>query len=231
VVIQERDRGLLRCCYEQQFLLMEQVARYFFGGGNRSASYRRIKKLESGGLLRRERHSVLGGREIIRLTRQGIELAQTLSPALVPQLGKVPLATLAHDALVASVRLRLEELWTGTWVSERALKPESFEQVPDGLFIFPSGKKVAVEVETSPKGKARLMDHLASWARKQNGERLFLVLYITPDPGIERLLRRCIEESASQVPIAVVSWPELDTNMPLAWTVKGEIDLFSRKEI
>lgn len=231
VVIQERDRELLKCCYEQQFLMMEQVGRYYFKGGNRSAAYRRVQLLERAGFLRRECHAVLGGKAIIRLTKAGAELARTMSPADVSQVTTLPMATLTHDALVTSVRLRLQEFWTGTWLPEKALRREEFEQVPDGVFVFSSGKKVAVEVENSPKGKSRLMEHLGSWARHSPGKRVFFVLYIATGSGIESLLRRSIKDCSSQAPIAVVSWPELESQKPPIWTAKGEIDLFTREEI
>ncbi len=59
MMIQERDSELLRRCYEQQFLLMEQLQRYFFS----------VKT---------------GGQQILRLSRVGLGLVAPEHPIEIP---------------------------------------------------------------------------------------------------------------------------------------------------
>lgn len=37
--LQQRDKDILRYCYEQQFLLSSHIARYFFKGANPRTSF------------------------------------------------------------------------------------------------------------------------------------------------------------------------------------------------
>jgi hypothetical protein len=70
---------------------------------------------------------------------------------------------LDHDAKVTSARLRILQLWNATFVPERAIKAKDFPEIPDGIFFFPSGRGVALEIENSDKGRARFLRLLERW--------------------------------------------------------------------
>src|SRR4051812_42561918 len=110
MILQSRDRKILRKCYEQQFLLMEHVSQYFYQAKSMRESYRRVQEMEAAGLIRREEIPVLGGKKLIRLTKLGIAIALENNAVEVPQGKRLDLTTLSHDSMVTHVRLRLEHL-------------------------------------------------------------------------------------------------------------------------
>ncbi len=71
MIIQQRDKEMLRRRYEQQFLHLGHVRRYFFKGAGLENARVRVVELERAGLLRRERIAARDGGLIIRLTRTG----------------------------------------------------------------------------------------------------------------------------------------------------------------
>ena len=226
VILQERDREIMRTCYEQQFLLSEHVQRYFFHGIADRVVRKRLERLEGAGLLRREKHWLTGESRVIRLTRLGLRAIEEDIVIEVPQVRKPDVRTLLHDAIVTSVRLRLGELWTGSWLPERAIKQEDFPQIPDGLFIFPSHKKVAVEVENSAKSRGRFLATMERWRRVN----VKLVLYVATKPDVFQTIQRFIPEGPRQVPFALVSWEDLKSGTPPVWTPDGSVQVFSQKE-
>ena len=225
MLIQDRDEAILRCCYEQQFLTMDHLGRFFYAGKHKGEPYRRIQELERAGLIRKERHPLLGGRSLIRLTQKGTEVALKDCPIKVAQLKRLDFRTLTHDALVTSVRLRIESLWDGRWVPERAIKQEEYPQIPDGVFCFESGRKVAFEVEHSLKGRERFLDRTASWRR----EPVFFVLYVATTAAIHSSLRRFLNDAPPDLALGLVSWTDLETTTPPVWTPRGEFNLFTKR--
>ena len=77
-VIQERDREILKRCYEQQFLLREHVEHSFFKGAEARNARQRILEMERVGWVKKERIAGLTQRQIIRLTRTGATLAKEI---------------------------------------------------------------------------------------------------------------------------------------------------------
>jgi hypothetical protein len=96
------------------------------------------------------------GPSFVWLTRNGVRVAQLPYRALVPNPGLA-----AHTAAVADVRLLLErELALGNWECERALARETWARrerphLPDAVLETPGGR-IAIEVELTTKGAARL---------------------------------------------------------------------------
>src|SRR5262245_29093336 len=146
IEIQNRDQEILRICYEQQFLTLDRV-RHFYLRTSRSEPYRRLRELENAGFLLREYSPIAGRRSLIRLSELGYKFARANHQFDLAPLKRLNPSTLLHDTLVTSVRLRLSEFWDVPFVPERAIKSLEFQEIPDGIFNFPSGNEIALEVE------------------------------------------------------------------------------------
>ncbi len=226
VQLQKRDREIMRLCYEQQFLLSEQVLRFFFYKVGVRNGFQRLQELSQFGLIRWLKEPMLDKKRLIRLTRKGLRAITEDIIIEVPHVRKPDVRTLRHDSIVTSVRLRLQELWTGSWIPERVIKKEDFPRIPDGLFIFPSGKKVAVEVENTPKSRARFLSILEDWRKID----VKLVLYVATAPYMFGIIQRLLPDGPRGVPFALVLWEDLKNGTPAVWSVGGAVDIFSRKE-
>jgi len=225
MIIQERDREILRCCYEQQFMVVEQVKRYFFKDRLECNAYVRIQELERAGLVKREQTLTLDGRRIIRLTREGLRYVRNFHPVEIPQAKTIDQSTMRHDAIVASVSLRLREFWDATWIPERALKKGDYAQIPDGIFVFNSGTKVAVEVENSQKYRTRFMGILERWRDTD----IEMVLFVTTAPHIFRLLQTYLKEAPKNILFGLADWDALKQGAPEVWSTEGVINPFSKR--
>jgi hypothetical protein len=227
--IQPRDLEILRYCYEQQFLTLEQFKTLF--QASKTAVNRRLRKLLESDLLRKDFNSQWGSEPILRLTRNGYHLARKNHP--LPEMGypKLNLSCLYHDALVTSVRLRLQSFWNAHFVPERAIKSnQTAFEIPDGIFYFPSGKGIAVEVENSNKGRFRLIKLMDRW---KNQPHIAAVLYVASNESLYRNIFQIIQE-ASLLPntlVGVVSWEKLKIDKPYVATRVGDADLFSSQEV
>lgn len=224
MILQTRDREFLRVCYEHQFLLVDHLRETFFKGKSKQALYLRIQKLEKAGVLKKE--NILGHAQVLRLTEAGEKLTRSHVQLELPRQRALPLDTLTHDALVISVRLRLRELWDGTWVPEILLKQNEYPRIPDGVVAFPGGKQIAIEVENSLKGKSRFLSLMKIWGKHPN---VGMVLYVTTTKSLYSNLKGYISEGPKKPIFALVSWDELRSGTPKAFSIHGEIDLFSRR--
>lgn len=82
----------------------------------------------------------------------------------LPPIERISKGVFDHQQILVDVILKLFEMYPdAVWVSERHLIQQKFQygvgragHVADGVFIFPDGKKVAIEVELSLKSKERL---------------------------------------------------------------------------
>ena len=225
MIQQARDREIVRVCYEQQLISLKQVARYFFSGDLAYAS-RRLKGLEAEGFLKQVRPIANYSGRLYQVTGLGVKLARTISTLEVPQRRTFGLATLEHDLLVTSLRLRLRELWDSAWLPEKILKAAEYRQIPDGVALFRSGRKVALELENSSKGKRRYLSIWKRWV----GTETFLVLYVATHPGLAQFLRKLFLVAPKGVALGVVEWESLESGCPKVWTPAGELDLLNRRE-
>lgn len=90
----------------------------------------------------------------------------------LPPVERVSKGLFDHQHYLIEVVLKLCELYPeAIWVSERHLLQKKFQyglgksgHVSDGVFTFPDGKKISIEVELSLKSKHRLRDILNSYA-------------------------------------------------------------------
>lgn len=226
--LQKRDIEILRCCYEQQFMLYEQIARFYFRDAVPRLARRRIYRLKQAGLLCREQQQRLAMQQILRVTETGKRIARSVSPFDVPQSRKVDLATLTHDRIVTDVRLRLHELWDGVWVPERALK-DRYERIPDGLFQFDgTGRTIAVEIENSTKGQARFKSIMNEWARTEGVQ---LVLYIATSIRVYDAIHKLFATAPDRPAFALVSYDAFMRSIATCHSPRGALDLFARRTL
>lgn len=222
--LQQRDKDILRCCYEQQFLVYEQIERFF----SKSNANRRIVKLKRAGLIYSDKTTALLKQHLIRLTETGKAIARAESPFDVPQSKKVDLATLTHDRIVTDVRLRLRELWDGVWVPERSLK-DQYTRIPDGLFQFTAtATTIAVEIENSIKGRGRFAAIMNEWARTDSIE---LVLYVATCKKVFDAIEKLFKAAPNRPVFALVDFQSFMSGQPLCRSPRGELDLFSRRQL
>jgi hypothetical protein len=227
IEIQKRDLEILACCQDQQFLTHGHVQRFFFKGAHERKARERVRELEGVGLLTQVPLRQPGQPKIIRLTKQGLGLIEEKRQVRVNALKVLNLNTLEHDAIVTSVRLRLAEFWDATWIPEQVLKASSPIEIPDGIFSFPSGAQVMVEVENSRKDRPRFHRLLERWRDVQP----MLVLYVATSPALFREIKSWIEDGPQDLPIGLVEWGELETGEPLIWTQRGELALLSQRTL
>lgn len=225
IVIQNRDRELLRLCYEQQFLMTDHIQHYFRSGSYRACRMR-VQELVEHKFLREESNSIFGRKPVYRTTSIGTQIALESGAIVHNPVRTLQLTTLVHDSLVTSVRLKLETLWDGRFVCERAIKSKDFKQIPDGIFFFPSGRGIAIEVENSDKGKSRFTRLLSRW---QDTPGILFVLYVATSDYLCKSIKKCLPNGPIDQPMGVVTWEILKDGTPLVWTPRGEVDLFGRR--
>ena len=223
VSLQDRDKRLLKLCYEQQFLLSDVVADHFFTTYKEAT--RRMRELTNGGYFESIPHPAHAQRRVYRLSKLGARLAADLSS--VPENVQWSPVFLEHDTAVTAVRLFLEKRWDGLWIPERAIRGFNPGEVPDGLFIFPDGSKVAIEVENSLKGRARFEDRLLRW----KDIKVKVVLYVSTKPEVHERLQVFLEKAPRPPLFCLVRLEELFKTDPEVWSPLGEVDLFSERTL
>ncbi|MCO5143145.1 MAG: replication-relaxation family protein [Oligoflexia bacterium] len=223
--LQDRDKEILKLCYEQQFLLSEHVCEYFFAG-NYTETKRRLRELKAADLLK-SYPVPKSNRRIFQLTWQGRKVGRELSRMELDRPRRPFDSQLEHDALVTSVRLRLELLWEGVWIPELAIRKLEIQEVPDGLFVFTNGTKAAIEIENSLKGRSRFVNRMKSW----RDVKVRLVLYVVAKAGILERIKYFMSEAPSTPLFGIVPWEELKGTRPVAWSPQGELELTKEKDL
>jgi hypothetical protein len=161
VALTTRDREVLRYAVRHGMVTPEQVGARFFSSPE--AARRRLRTLEAAGLLVSER-LVLGLPSVMRATPAGARLADCdLPPA------SLDLARLRHNlALVDLSEELLASHPDSAWTTERELRRDRMRaarsggrwerrrRVPDGLLRLHDGRRIAVELDLTPKRSARL---------------------------------------------------------------------------
>jgi hypothetical protein len=153
--------ALLRFAVRHGMVGPGQIAARFFP--NADAAGRRIRALRRAGLLRSDR--VLAGLPgVVRATPAGARRAGCDLPA-----ASLDLARVRHSLALVDLS---EELLAGhpgsMWTAERELRRDRMRaslagergerrrRVPDGLLTLRDGRRVAVELDLTPKRSARL---------------------------------------------------------------------------
>ncbi|MGA8015326.1 MAG: DeoR family transcriptional regulator [Candidatus Dormiibacterota bacterium] len=156
-----RDQQVLAYVARHGMVSAEQVAARFFG--SLPAARRHLRKMEQDGLLSVDRiFTTLPA--VVRSTRQGARLSGSDLPA-----ASLDLARVRHSlALVDLSEELLAAHPTSTWTTERELRRDRMRaardqgrwkpqlRVPDGLLALAGGRRVAIELDLTPKRSARL---------------------------------------------------------------------------
>lgn len=222
VELQERDKTLLRICYEQQFITAADAAKYIFEDRYKVA-WRRLASLRKAQLLKSE---LVHDRVLIfRVTKLGQSAAEESGALPVPQLNRVAPERVNHDRLVTLVRLRLAELWDAKFISEQALEKEA--ELPDGVLEFASGKKIALEVEASLKGRTRFLKRL----RYLGDKGYYLILYVASTEHLFDALQQYLKDSDVRCHVGLTVWSKLESSTPLLWSKVAPLKAFDRRAL
>ncbi len=151
----ERDIRILRLINELGCVDIEFIAERF--EMKRNIAYRRLRMLTLENYLLRD--TVLYKNPgAYRATSKGVEAS--LDP--LPALKKLSLGVYRHNLLVAKLSTKLLRKYGGAFITERQLRHDSGfsgvgvqKHLCDGVLEL-TDKKIAIEVELSPKGKRRL---------------------------------------------------------------------------
>lgn len=223
VVLQKRDLEILNICYEQMFMSVAQVERYFFTRANQRRARERVLELERAGYISRKKIYGETPTTLLRLTPSGLSIVSKRNEFQINPRSKIDLATLEHDLRLIDIRMRLDELWTNyVWVPEKAIRRAEYPEVPDAISIFSSGRIVAIELENSMKAEERIVRLLSRWRNTD----VSLVLYFTTNSGIFKKFQKIIKAQDFETPIALVDIEAFFTSRPIAWTKEGEIHVF-----
>jgi hypothetical protein len=194
----ERDRWLLAFVGEQYAISLDQLER--LTGRSRFTAVKLRKRWTDAGWVEFRRLTA-SGPSLLWLDREGVRVAQ--SPY---RLWRPNGALATHIEAVTNVRILLErQLHLGEWRCERELAHDAFSprhtrpHLPDGLLDTGSGQ-IAVEVELTLKGRARLVEILA-----EVGPRYSQVWYFAA-PSVLRTLAGLAQE-ARQKNVIVHPYP------------------------
>ncbi len=227
VMLSERDRGILRLCYEQTFLLREHVE-CFFGDASGRRINQRLKVLEDGGFLTRSYFPELGPKAVIRLSKRGESVALQSGARNTRQPARLNPKTLAHDAIVTTCRQKILRHWNAEFIPERAIKTRDFPEIPDGIFFFRSGRGIALEVENSDKGRTRFLRLLERW---KGAPSIVFVLFVATTDRLFETLSRYLSSGPEDQPMGVVRFSELISAGDVrVRTKRGPVALFDRRE-
>jgi hypothetical protein len=217
--ITDRDVEILTWVGRHGVVTPQQVGRRFFvheGQVAQKRAYRRLAKLEELELIRRDapfaRHP-----EILRLRSRGAALAQTdLLPA------RYVLREIPHDLAVVDLveellaKNRGATLQTGREVRRQRLAERldgkrhvGRGRVPDAVLILKSGKKVAVELQLTPKRTRDDMAVLEGYGQ----DRFDHVWWYVPDIAVERV-RRLVTAKRAEDLVEVRAGPGPATSQP-----------------
>jgi hypothetical protein len=155
------EREALRHVARHGMVTVEQLAARVGGGG--STLRRRLGLMEAAGLIHVDR-VLVGLPPVVRATRRGLEhCGCDLAPA------SLELGRLRHSLALVDLADQLLRAHPGSaWTTERELRRdraresraqgrwEPRRRVPDGLLRLPGGRRIAVELDLTPKRSTRL---------------------------------------------------------------------------
>lgn len=159
----ERDVQILRFINDFGFCEIKHIEKQF--QFKKPRSYQVMKRLIAMDLVNHEQ--IFHGRHgIYRLTKKGAGFTD------LPPLNRLPLDYYYHEVKLVDLYLTLMAQYPGSdWRSERHLQQEKcqngfgqFAHVADGLLTLPDGKKIAIELELSLKGRTRIERILKGYA-------------------------------------------------------------------
>lgn len=153
----ERDEHILKWINGFGFASANQIMRFM--GVKKSACYSRLKKLVNAGYLQHE-YVLHGSSGVYKVTQQGV----LASCDHLKGYGEIRLGTFKHDLALVDLSLGLCELLGGSFIGQRHIRHDEglsgvgkIGHVADGYYYQNiSEKPVAIELELSIKGRARL---------------------------------------------------------------------------
>lgn len=189
VVLTERDRAINAWLTRHGVATAEQLCRRFFG--SMSATWRRVARLESIGLVRRDATWVHGPR-VVRATRDGARFADVDLRA-----SHLDYFLLNHQLALVDLSEHLLAEHTGaTWTTERELRrdqlrtrgetaPPWSRRTPDGLLHLANAERVVIELDLTPKRTQRLDALVRSYARNREIDGVWW--YLPSEAAVARL--------------------------------------------
>ena len=181
VVLSERDLEVIEFIIDMKFASVEDIFEKFFKVTLSSQeaksdlwARKRLLQLEQGKFLNANKVAT----EKISYYTATFKAFYALSnvhpeKAFVKPIGGFDMRTFVHDKLVLKCRLDLEKRFNVTsWISDRKLKSSaelsgglSSIHIPDAIYTFPSGKRVAFELEIARKAKSRYVDKIRKYVQ------------------------------------------------------------------
>lgn len=172
--ITDRDFAMLQWIGRHGVVAPEQIATHFFardgGGTGKWAAYRRLRKMESLRLVRRD-STFWHWPQVCRLTAKGAQFADVgLHPA------HLVLAELRHTLALVDLTEQLLASHSGAILeTERELRAERRHElaagsrrpgrgrIPDAVLHLRNGKDVAIELDLTPKRRRDLETILTAY--------------------------------------------------------------------
>ncbi len=203
VAVTERDLDLLRWINGFGFVMSGQVGRWM--GVDEKVSGRRLRKLESIGVIARERVFHRGG-SVVRVTKTGVQLAgDALGPMRMLRLG-----SFEHDRALVDLSLDiLAEHKGAVFLPDRRIRHERGQgsgvgqkgHIADGFLVRSDGTTVAIELELTRKQRWRLKKIIGEL---QADMRLEAVWYFCA-PTVVDLVREIV---GGDEMFSVFAWPD-----------------------
>jgi hypothetical protein len=201
-----RDIEAMGWILEQKCMSVEQVERVFWKGISEKSieAYRRLKELQKAGFLRRTQTSVY--RKVLYcVTGGGLRQLKVFGRDRGLSEGSgVHYFSFTHDMAVTDLRILFREWGYADWASERILSLyKDLRRIPDGM-VYRSGKRYAVEYESTQKSKKRYEDIFIEYELERKIEN---VIYVVDTPI---LLSRLVDIASSYVKILFVQFKDLE---------------------
>ncbi len=193
MLLTPRDRDLIELLSKMNLMTTRQISKSIFPSVAHTTVMRRLRLLEDAKFIRR----IEGLRDGL-LAWQLASSSAPLLPHLVVRFA-VNKNTLAHDVQLTELRLSLRPFgFEKTWISDLEMKRNTFEHgrvtsgpkrnVPDGLFtreVRCERLLIAVELELSPKSRARYLELFSSYNHKRT---IQMVWYLVCDEAFGHAL-------------------------------------------
>ncbi|OPY61662.1 MAG: hypothetical protein A4E56_01897 [Pelotomaculum sp. PtaU1.Bin065] len=201
MLITDRDLVIIRWINSHRLVTAEHVKKKFLM--SRQSAYRRLKILVEAGYLAYER-IFISKPGVYRVTQKGVAVSEDDLP---PK--GVCLGTYHHDIEIVTLAINLEERTGGKWVPERRIRQElglkgvgQAGHVPDGFLLLPD-KRVAVEMEQTKKGDARMAKIISYY---KNEPTIAEVWYFCCTDTIVKRVSKAVSETGK---FKIIKWPEM----------------------
>lgn len=168
-------------------------------------------------------NSPVGGPAILRLSRQGIAVAEEGRSTRIDQRFRLAASQFSHASKVLHTRLAIEPHWQGKWIPESALGRGKCE-IPDGIWRFPSGAEIYIELENSTKAPKRFLSRLHAFTVP------ILTLYVAASEEVRRSIERHLLAGRELPPVGLLTLDNLVAGHLAAWSPGKTLYPFARRE-